>query len=92
MAFPGPGPDFIFASPDNELTASRARCIRCRLLANGFAARDLIARRPPPPLYGTPLGDTIVSGAAFSVSAGGPVGDYLFNAHGVGSDANTDHP
>jgi len=30
-----------------------------------------------------------VSGASFTVTAGGAVGDYAFNAHGVGSDANT---
>src|SRR4029077_6107669 len=46
---------------------------------------------PPPPTCNvspsslTPTG----SGATFSVTASGPVGDYLFNAHGVGTDANT---
>lgn len=30
-----------------------------------------------------------VSGASFTVTAGGAVGDYAFNAHGVGSDTNT---
>ena len=29
------------------------------------------------------------SGAPFGVNAGGPVGDYLFNAHAVGSELNT---
>jgi hypothetical protein len=36
----------------------------------------------------TPLTPT-VSGAIFTVTAGGAVGDYAFNAHGVGSDTNT---
>ena len=30
-----------------------------------------------------------VSGASFTVTAGGAVGDYAFNAHGVGTDANS---
>src|SRR5262249_28065269 len=30
-----------------------------------------------------------VGGAAFTITAGGAVGDYSFNAHGVGTDANT---
>ena len=92
------GPDFIFASPDNELTAfagQNAAFTATLQAENGFSsAVNLSCTRratpPPPSCTVTPASVTPASsGAAFSVTAGGPVGDYLFNAHGVGSDANT---
>ena len=92
------GPDFIFASPDNELTAlagQNAEFAAALLAENGFGSTVNLtctrrATSPPPSCTVTPPTVTpSSSGAAFSVSAGGPVGDYLFNAHGVGSDANT---
>jgi len=39
----------------------------------------------PSPAQVTPL----AGGAAYTVTAGGAVGDYSFSAHGVGTDANT---
>jgi hypothetical protein len=37
----------------------------------------------------TPAAKTpLTSGAAFTVSASGPVDDYFFNVHGVGTDPN----
>ncbi len=92
------GPDFIFASPNNELTAfagQNAAFTATLLAQNGFANSVGLtctrrATSPPPTCTVTPASLTPTSaGASFSVTAGGPVGDYLFNAHGVGSDANT---
>ncbi len=92
------GPDFQFAVPDNSLTAFAGQSVTfCATLQalTGFASAVNLscARRataPPPTCAVTPARLTPTgSGAAFSVTATGPVGDYLFNAHGVGTDANT---
>ncbi|MGA9815242.1 MAG: hypothetical protein WBQ64_20845, partial [Terriglobales bacterium] len=92
------GPDFIFASPDNELTAfaGQSATFTATLRAeNGFS--DFVsvtctrrATPPPPTCTVIPASPTpTIAGTSFSVTASGPVGDYLFNAHGVGHDANT---
>jgi large repetitive protein len=92
------GPDFQFSSADNALiafagqTATFAVTMRAE---NGFnSAVNLSCTRratpPPPSCSVTPLRLTPTSaGGGFSVSATGPVGDYLFNVHGIGSDTNT---
>ena len=92
------GPDFQFASSDNSLiafagqTASFTVGLRAE---NGYnSAVNLSCTRratPPPPTCSiTPLSLTPTSaGGDFSVSATGPVGDYFFNVHGIGSDTNT---
>ena len=92
------GPDYNFASPDSTLTvfAGQNAVFSATLQAqNGFASAVNLsctrrATSPPPtctlaPASLTPNG----AGTAFTVTAGGPVGDYLFNAHGAGTDANT---
>jgi hypothetical protein len=93
------GPDFQFASPDNVLTTfpGQSAAFSLTLAAeNGFAsAVNLSCTRratltPPSCTFtpSTPVTPTTV-GAPFGVNASGPVGDYFFNAHGVGSDPNT---
>ncbi len=91
------GPDFQFAIDDNSLTTfvGQSATFNVTLTAqNGYNSPVNLtcARRvtsQPPSCAITPASLTPTnSGATFSVSAGGPVGDYLFNAHGIGSDAN----
>jgi hypothetical protein len=93
------GPDFQFASSDNVLTTFPGQSAAFSLTVtaeNGFnSAVNLSCTRrataPPtsftftPSTHVTPIG----SGAPISVNASGPVGDYLFNAHGIGNDPNT---
>ena len=92
------GPDFEFASSDNTLTAfaGQSATFSATLQAfTGFASAVNLsctrrATAPPPtctvaPAKVTPTG----SGTGLNVTASGPVGDYLFNAHGIGTDANT---
>jgi len=91
-------PDFQFSITDSALTTfvGQTATFAVTLLAQGGyqnAVNLTCALRVtvPPPTCSidhpslAPTG----SGATFSVSAGGPVGDYLFNAHGVGTDSNT---
>ena len=91
------GPDFQFAVDDTSLTtfAGQNATFSITLTAqNGYNSLVNLscARRvtpPPPACVVAPSSLTpAASGATFSVSAGGAVGDYLFNAHGAGSDAN----
>jgi hypothetical protein len=92
------GPDFEFSTPENTLTTfvGQSTTFSGTVQAlTGFASEvNLSCQRrataPPPtcsiaPANLTPTGP----GAAFSVTAGGPVGDYLFKAHGIGTDSNT---
>ncbi len=93
------GPDFQFTSPDNELTTFPGvpAAFNLTLLAqNGFSSPvnlTCAGRAPtlpaPPTCTVTPaIEPPSISGAPFSVNASGPVGDYLFNVHGIGGDAN----
>ena len=93
------GPDYQFTSQANVLTtlAGQSAAFNVLLLAqNGFnstvsltcTARSL-ALQPPPTCSVTPPSKTPTgSGAGITVNASGPVGDYLFNVHGVGTDTN----
>ena len=64
---------------------------------NGFTSTVNLTCTPraptlpaPPTCTVTPSAKTpSIAGAGFTVNAAGPVGDYLFNVHGVGTDANT---
>jgi hypothetical protein len=91
------GPDFHYASPDNVLTAfaGQSAAFSVTLLAqSGFNSSVTLSctrRATPPPssCTATPSVVNLTSAtAAFTVNASGAVGDYLFNVHGVGSDAN----
>ena len=92
------GPDFQFASPDNVVTAFAGQNAAFSLTLqgqNGFNSLVTLsctrrATAPPPTCTFTPSSVTPTSsGTTIGVNASGPVGDYLFNAHGVGSDTNT---
>jgi hypothetical protein len=93
------GPDFQFTSPDSVLTAFAGQnaAFSVSLLAqdnfNSPVNLTCIPRSPtlpaPPSCAVTPAAKTpTTAGAAFTVNASGPVGDYLFNVHGVGTDTN----
>src|SRR5438132_14329544 len=43
----------------------------------------------PPPSTCAMTPSSVTPTGIFSVNANGPVGDYFFNAHGVGTDANS---
>ncbi|MGH9503971.1 MAG: hypothetical protein ACRD20_14060 [Terriglobales bacterium] len=92
------GPDFQFSSPANVLTAFAGQSAVFNATVqdvNGFSSAVNLScsrRATPPPPTCAPAPSTVTptsSGGTFSVNASGPVGDYLFNAHGVGSDPNT---
>jgi hypothetical protein len=92
------GPDFQFASSDNSLIAFAGQAATFTVTmqaenAYNSAVNLSCTRRatPPPPSCSiTPQHVTPTSaGGNFSVSASGPVGDYFFNVHGIGSDGNT---
>jgi hypothetical protein len=93
------GPDFQFTSSANVSTAAagQSAVFNVSLLAeNSFNSPvnlTCIARSPtlpaPPVCVVTPSAATpSVAGAGFTVNASGPVGDYLFTVHGVGTDVN----
>lgn len=93
------GPDFQFTSQDAVLTifAGQTATFTVKLAAqNNFNSQvnlTCTARAPalpaPPTCSVTPASVNLNSpAAAFTVNAAGPVGDYLFNVHGVGTDAN----
>jgi len=91
------GPDFEFAIDDSSLTTFVGQnptfivTLQAQDGYNNTVNLSCIRRvtSPPPTCSIVPSSLTLGnSGATFSVSAGGPVGDYLFNAHGIGSDAN----
>jgi hypothetical protein len=93
------GPDFQFTSPDNVLTAfaGQSAAFSVSLLAqnnfNSLVNLTCTQRSPslpaPPSCTVVPAAKTpTISGAGFAVNASGPVGDYLFNVHGVGTDTN----
>jgi hypothetical protein len=92
------GPDFQFVSSDNILTAFAGQNVTFNATLEaltGFASAVNLSctprATPPPascavsPAKVTPAG----SGTGVNVTANGPVGDYLFNAHAVGTDTNT---
>jgi hypothetical protein len=93
------GPDYLFASPINEMTvfAGESAAFNLTLSAeNGFNSAvnlSCIKRTPNPPPACTFTPSVSVtpttSGTQFAVNAGGAVGDYFFNVHGVGTDLNT---
>jgi hypothetical protein len=93
------GPDFQFASPATVITtfAGQSAAFSVSLLAlHGFNSPVDLTCTPrastlpaPPSCTVAPAAKTpTVAGAGFTVNASGPVGDYLFNVHGVGTDTN----
>ncbi|MGA9800976.1 MAG: hypothetical protein WBQ68_18310 [Terriglobales bacterium] len=93
------GPDFQFASPATAITtfAGQSAAFSVSLLAlNSFNSPVNLTCTPrastlpaPPTCAVVPAAKTpTVAGASFTVNASGPVGDYLFNVHGVGTDTN----
>jgi hypothetical protein len=93
------GPNFQFTSPENVLTAfvgENAVFSGSLLAQNGFSSPVNLTCVPRAPALPAPPSCTVApaastptaAGAAFTVNASGPVGDYLFNLHGVGTDTN----
>ena len=93
------GPDYQFTSPANVLTTPAGACaaFSVSLLAlNNFSSpvnltcipRSPTLPAPPSCLIAPATVTPAVSGAAFTVNASGPVGDYRFSVHGVGTDVN----
>jgi hypothetical protein len=94
------GPDFQFNSPQAVLTTfpGQTAAFTVTLTAqNNFSSPvnlTCTARAPtlpaPPTCTVTPTTVSLTNPTAqLIVNAAGPVGDYLFNVHGVGTDANT---
>jgi hypothetical protein len=92
------GPDFQVAisnSPQTVLASQAATFSGTLTALNGYSNQVAIScaggiTTPPgscvvSPVTVTPTG----AGVSFNVTAGGAAGDYLFNVHGVGSDAST---
>ena len=93
------GPDYQFTSPANVLTtpAGESAAFSVSLLAvNNFNSpvnltcipRSPTLPAPPTCLIAPATVTPAVSGAGFTVNASGPVGDYRFSVHGVGTDVN----
>jgi hypothetical protein len=93
------GPDFQFTSPVTVLTtfAGQSAAFGISLLAlNGFSSAVNLTCTPRAPTLPAPPSCAVVpnaktptvAGAGFAVNASGPVGDYLFNVHGVGTDTS----
>jgi hypothetical protein len=89
-------PDYQLAisnSPLNVLVGQNAVFNGTATALNGYSnsvTMQCVAGSSPPPgactISPTPL--TPGSGTSFTVTAGGPVGDYYFNVQGVGADPN----
>jgi hypothetical protein len=93
------GPDYQFTSPANVLTTSagQSAAFSVSLLAeNNFNSpvnltcipRSPTLPAPPTCLIAPATVTPTVSGAGFTVNASGPVGDYRFSVHGIGTDVN----
>ena len=88
-------PDFEFSIPNNTATvfAGQTAVFNGTVLAiNGYSSAVNLgcstgATPPPSTCALTPANVTPTT--SFSLNASGPVGDYFFNAHGVGTDPNT---
>jgi len=89
-------PDFQIAVPNNALTvfAGQSAVFSGTFQAlNGYASSvnlscGSLPMPAPPTCSVTPSLTPTISGAPFSLNTSGPVADYLFNVHGVGTDAN----
>src|SRR5438552_13142431 len=87
-------PDFEFSAASNSATVfpGQTAVLSGTVLAiNGYNSPVNLscsagATSPPSNCAMTP--SSVTPTAAFNVNASGPVGDYFFNAHGVGTDAN----
>ncbi|HLB87754.1 MAG TPA: hypothetical protein VJK29_08880, partial [Terriglobales bacterium] len=91
-------PDFQFVVANNPLTvfAGQSGVFNGTLQAlNGYASLVNLScgnlpATAPPTCSVTPSALTpTISGTPFTVNTSGPVAEYLFNVHGVGTDANT---
>jgi hypothetical protein len=90
-------PDFQFVVPNNSLTvfAGQSATFNGTLQAlDGYASLVNLScgnlPMPAPPACSvTPSSLTpSISGTPFRINASGPVADYFFDVHGVGTDAN----
>ncbi len=90
-------PDFQFSIADDAITtfAGQTATFAVTLTGEeGYSSSVSLscttrATAPPPTCAITPASlMASAMGAGFSLSAGGPVGDYFFNVHGVGTDVN----
>jgi len=91
-------PDFQVAASDNTLTTfvGQSATFSGTLLAQGGYSGSVHltctkrATNPPPSCSITPPNlAPSTSAASFSVMTSGPVNDYLFNVHGIGTDTNS---
>jgi large repetitive protein len=88
-------PDFEFSIANNSATvfAGQTAVFNGTVLGiNGYgSAVNLSCTSGATPLPATcaMTPSSVTPTASFSVNAGGPVGDYFFNAHGVGTDPNS---
>src|SRR5438105_7564943 len=88
-------PDFEFSVASNSATVfpGQTAVLSGTVLAiNGYNSPVNLscsagATSPPSNCAMTP--SSVTPTPAFNVNASGPVGDYFFNAHGVGTDANS---
>ncbi len=91
-------PDYMISitNPTQTIFPTQTATFNGKLIAgNGYASAVTLSCTAgttaapstctPSPASGVPTG----AGAAFTVSAGGTAQDYLFNVHGVGTDAST---
>lgn len=88
-------PDFQFSFSTSALTIfpTQSATFNGTLAAvNGYNSSVALSCTGSAPSTCTPNPTSLTpttSGSAFSIAATGGVGDYSFNAHGVGSDSNT---
>src|SRR5205809_5805093 len=88
-------PDFEFSVASNSATVfpGQTAVLSGTVLAiNGYNSPvnlSCSAGATPPPAACAMTPSSVTPTATFSVNANGPVGDYFFNAHGVGTDANS---
>jgi len=88
-------PDFEFSIAANSATVfpGQTTVFNGTVLAiNGYSSAvnltcSVGATPPPSTCAMTP--SSVTPTGIFSINASGPVGDYFFNAHGVGTDANS---
>ena len=89
------GPDFQFniPTPTQTIYPTQTATFSGSLTAynsyNSPVALACIAGNTPPPSTCTPSPGTVTpapTGASFTLTASGPVGDYIFRLHGLGSD------
>src|SRR2546429_4102079 len=88
-------PDFEFSAASNSATifAGQSAVLSGSVQAiNGYNSPVNLScstGATPPPATCAMTPSSVTPTATFSVNANGPVGDYFFNAHGVGTDATS---